>query len=320
MDISRKLTLKVCVVGAGQVGATFAYALLIRGLAAEIVLIDANRALAEGQAKDLSHGLPYVRPAHVYAGDYSDCCGADIVVVTAGAAQKPGETRLDLTKRNVAIFRKIIPQVHQYAPDAIVVIVSNPVDILTYASLKFSGYPPHRVIGSGTTLDSARFRFLLSQHCGVDPRNVHAYIIGEHGDSEVPVWSLAHIAGTKVDDYCRQCEKECAPIPKDEIFEQVRTAAYHLIEKKDAMYHAIGLAALTIMESIVRAQNSVLSVSTLMSDYHGISDVCLSVPTVLNRQGVVQQIDLPLNNAEKKALRRSATILKNIIQDVGLRG
>ena len=320
MDISKKVTLKVCVVGAGQVGATFAYALLIRGLAAEIVLIDANKALAEGHAEDLSHGLPYVRPAHVYAGDYSDCRDADIVVVTAGAAQKPGETRLDLTKRNVAIFREIIPQVCQYAPDAILLIVSNPVDVLTYAALKFSGYPSHRVIGSGTTLDSARFRFLLSQHCGVDPRNVHAYIIGEHGDSEVAVWSLAHIAGTKVDDYCRQCDRECKPIPKDEIFEQVRTAAYHLIEKKGATYHAIGLAALTIIESIVRAQNSVLSVSTLMNDYHGISDVCLSVPTVLNRQGVVQQIDLPLSKNEKKALHRSAAVLKNAIKDVGLRG
>ena len=209
MEKEHKLSIKVAVVGAGQVGATFAYALLIRGLASEIVLIDANRALAEGQAEDMSHGLPYVRPAHIYAGDYTDCRDADIIVITAGAAQKPGETRLELTRRNVDIFRQIIPEITQHTTSAILIIVSNPVDVLTYAAVKLSGLPPQRVIGSGTTLDSARFRYLLSQHCGVDPRNVHAMIIGEHGDSEVPVWSLANISGLRMDDYCAQCGKGC---------------------------------------------------------------------------------------------------------------
>jgi len=313
-----KLSLKVCVIGAGQVGSTFAYALLMRGLASEIVLIDRNRELAEGQAEDMSHGLPYVRPSNIYAGDYADCANADVIVITAGAAQKSGETRLDLTKKNVAIYNQIIPSITQYTKDAILIIVSNPVDVLTYAAVKFSGYPPNRIIGSGTTLDSARFRFLLSQHCQVDSRNVHAYIIGEHGDSEVPVWSLAQISGVKLDEYCKNCNRGCGKIPREHIFEQVKTAAYHLIEKKGATYHAIGLATLAILESIVRNQNTILSVSSLIENYYGISDVCLSVPTKLNRNGVVEQIKLPLNEIELKSLKRSADIIKDAIHKVNL--
>ncbi len=316
-DIS-KHSLKVCIVGAGQVGSTFAYALLMRGLASEIVLIDQNRGLAEGQAEDMSHGLPYVRPAHVYAGDYEDCANADVVVITAGAAQKPGETRLDLTKKNVEIYSKIIPSITQYTEDAILIVVSNPVDVLTYAAVKFSDYPVNRVIGSGTSLDSARFRYLLSQHCRVDSRNVHAYIIGEHGDSEVAVWSLAQISGVKLDDFCSNCSKQCGGIPRNEIFEQVRTAAYHLIEKKGATYHAIGMATLTILESIVRDQNSIMTVSSLIDDYYGIGDVCLSVPTKLDRNGVVERIKLPLDDSELKGLQRSAETLKEAIKQVGL--
>ncbi len=316
-DIS-KHSLKVCIVGAGQVGSTFAYALLMRGLASEIVLIDQNRGLAEGQAEDMSHGLPYVRPAHVYAGDYEDCASADVVVITAGAAQKPGETRLDLTKKNVDIYSKIIPSITQYTKDAILIVVSNPVDVLTYAAVKFSDYPVNRVIGSGTSLDSARFRYLLSQHCRVDSRNVHAYIIGEHGDSEVAVWSLAQISGVKLDDFCNNCSKQCGGIPRNEIFEQVRTAAYHLIEKKGATYHAIGMATLTILESIVRDQNSIMTVSSLIDDYYGIGDVCLSVPTKLDRNGVVERIKLPLDDSELKGLQRSAETLKEAIKQVGL--
>ena len=315
---NEKLSLKVCIVGAGQVGATFAYALLIRGLASEIVLIDMNRNLAEGQAEDMSHGLPYVRPAHIYAGDYEDCSDADVVVITAGAAQKPGETRLDLTKKNVDIYSQIIPAITKHTKNAILIVVSNPVDVLTYAAVKFSDYPVNRVLGSGTTLDSARFRYLLSNHCNVDSRNVHAYIIGEHGDSEVPVWSMAQISGVRLDEFCRNCSRQCGGIPKDRIFEQVRTAAYHLIEKKGATYHAIGLATLTILESIVRDQNSILAVSSLIKNYHGISDVCLSVPTKLNRNGVVEHIVLPLNELELKGLRYSAETLQQAIKNVGL--
>lgn len=318
MEKEHKLSIKVAVVGAGQVGATFAYALLIRGLASEIVLIDANRALAEGQAEDMSHGLPYVRPAHIYAGDYTDCRDADIIVITAGAAQKPGETRLELTRRNVDIYRQIIPEITRHTTSAILIIVSNPVDVLTYAAVQLSGLPPQRVIGSGTSLDSARFRYLLSQHCGVDPRNVHAMIIGEHGDSEVPVWSLANISGLRMDDYCAQCGKGCAQLRKDEIFEQVRTAAYHLIEKKGATYHAIGLATLYVIESIARDQNSVLTVSSLLQGYKGISDVAISVPSVLNRGGIQSHIDLPLNEKELAGLRQSAEVIRQAIRAAGL--
>ncbi|HOZ21739.1 MAG TPA: L-lactate dehydrogenase [bacterium] len=313
-----KSNLKVAVIGAGQVGSTFAYALLIRGLASEIVLIDANRDLAEGQAEDMSHGLPYVRPAHIYAGDYADCREADIIVITAGAAQKPGESRLELTRRNVEIYRQIIPAIARYTTSAILIIVSNPVDVLTYAAVKLSGLPSRRVIGSGTSLDSARFRYLLSEHCGVDPRNVHAMIIGEHGDSEVPVWSLANISGLRMDDYCAQCGKNCPQLRKEEIFEQVRTAAYHLIEKKGATYHAIGLAVLYIIESIARDQNTVLTVSSVLSEYKGISDVAVSVPSVLNRGGIQSHIDLPLNEKELSGLRRSAEVIRETIRAAGL--
>lgn len=313
-----KLSLKVCVIGAGAVGSTFAYALLMRGLVSEIVLIDRNNDLAEGQAEDMSHGLPYVRPAHIYAGDYSDCKNADVVVITAGAAQKQGETRLELTKRNVDVYREIIPSITKHTEKAILIVVSNPVDVLTYAAVKFSGLPSHRVIGSGTTLDSSRLRFLLSRHCSVDSRNVHAYIIGEHGDSEVPVWSLAHIGGVGLDEYCKNCQKACGKIPKEEIFEQVKTAAYHLIEKKGATYHAIGLATLAILESIVRDQHSILSVSSLINDYYDINDVCLSVPSKLGQAGVLEQIKLPLNNKEIDSLRNSANTIKHAIKLIGL--
>lgn len=314
----QNVSLKVCIVGAGAVGSTFAYALLMRGMASEIVLIDRNNNLAEGQSEDMSHGLPYVRPAQIYAGSYSDCRNADVVVITAGAAQKPGETRLELTRRNVDVYKDIIPSITKYTENAILIIVSNPVDVLTYAAVKISGLPWHRVIGSGTTLDSSRLRFLLSQHCHVDSRNVHAYIIGEHGDSEVPVWSLAHIGGVRLDEYCLNCNRDCGKIPKKEIFEQVKTAAYHLIEKKGATYHAIGLATLAILESIVRNQNSILSISSLISDYYDINDVCLSVPSKLGRSGVLEHIKLPLDDEEIVKLQHSAKTIKKAITLIGL--
>ncbi|MDZ7724884.1 MAG: L-lactate dehydrogenase [candidate division KSB1 bacterium] len=318
MNIIEKSSSKICIVGAGQVGSTFAYALMIRGLASEIVLIDKNENLAQGQAEDISHGLPYVQPAQIRAGDYNECENADIVVITAGAAQKPGESRLDLTKKNVDIFSSIVPHITKYTKDAILVVVSNPVDVLTYAAVKFSDLPPHRVLGSGTTLDSARFRYLLSQHCGTDSRNVHAYIIGEHGDSEVAAWSLVHISGVQLDDYCSICEQQCDKSIREQIFHNVKSAAYHLIEKKGATYHAIGLATLTILEAILRNQNSILTVSTLMNQHMGMNDVCLSVPTMLNRNGVGKRIALPLLQDEQKALHHSADVIKEAIEKSGL--
>jgi len=309
---------KVVVVGAGYVGATFAYSLLQSGLASEIVLIDANRAKAEGEAMDLNHAVPLARPARILAGDYSDCAGAAVTVVTAGSAQRPGETRLDLTARNVEIFRSIIPQIAQNNPDGIILIATNPVDVLTYASWKLSGLPRERVIGSGTILDTARFRYLLSQYFQVDARSVHAYIIGEHGDSEVPVWSLANIAGMRLPVYCRQNNMHCVDADLQDIFQQTRDAAYHIIERKGATYYAIGMGLLRIVEAILRDQSTVLSVSSYIEDYYGVNDVYLSLPSVVDRGGIEKTLHLELDAAEQLGLRNSANLLRKLIQDLGL--
>ena len=316
MDLTSLESRRVAVVGAGVVGATFAYALMMRGQADEIVLIDVNRSKAEGEAMDLRHGLPFVRPVDVHVGDYADCAGADIVVITAGARSRPGETRLDLAERNVGIFRQIIPEVVRHNEDGILLVVANPVDVLTHVTLKLSGRPTGKVIGSGTVLDSARFRYLLAEHCGVDPRNVHAYIIGEHGDSEVPVWSLANIAGTRLTDYCVVCQQDCDGMPKDEIFHQVRDAAYEVIQRKGATHFAIGLAVASIVESILRNQRSVLPVSSLMEGQHGLENVCLSLPTIVGREGAVQVLELPLDDDEVRGLRQSAAVLKEVARSL----
>lgn len=308
---------KVVVVGAGQVGATFSFALMISGLASSIVLIDMNSDLSEGHTMDLNHGLSFAHPTRIFAGDYPDCEGADIVIVTAGAAQKPGETRLDIVQKNTEIFKDIIPKVAEQNPD-IILIVSNPVDILTYVAFKISGYPMNRVIGSGTTLDTARFRFLLSRHCRVDPRNVHAYIIGEHGDSEVPVWSQVNIAGMPFKDYCPGCRRGCSTEEREEIFQQVKNAAYEIINRKGHTNFAISLALVRIVSSILRDENSVLTVSSLIDDYYGIKDVCLSIPVILNLNGISKHIYINLNETESHRLRVSAESLKGIIERLGI--
>jgi L-lactate dehydrogenase len=309
---------RIAIVGAGAVGATLAYALMIRGQADELVLIDINRAKAEGEAMDLRHGLPFVRPVDVHVGDYADCAGADVVAITAGAASRPDETRLDLASRNVNIFRQIVPEVVRHNTDGVLLVVTNPVDILTYLTVQLANRPPAKVIGSGTVLDSARFRYLLAEHCGVDPRNAHAYIIGEHGDSEVPLWSLANIAGTRLNDYCGICHRDCTGLPKDAILRQVRDAAYEVIERKGATYYAVGLSVSYIIESILRDQRSVLPVSSLMQGQYGLEDVCLSLPTILGQQGIVQVLDLPLNAEELAGLRASAEVLQGVARSVGL--
>lgn len=308
---------KVAIVGTGQVGATFAFALMVSGLATSIALIDQRPEMAEGHAMDLNHGLSFVQPTKVYAGDYTECKDAGIVVVTAGAAQKPGERRLDLVKKNTEIFKEIIPEIAQHNP-RILLIVTNPVDVLTFAALKLSEYPMNRVMGSGTTLDTARFRYLLSEHCQVDPRNVHAYIIGEHGDSEVAVWSRATIGGIPFRDYCLVCEKQCSPGERDEIFTRVKKAAYEIIERKGYTNFAIALALVRIAGSILRDENSVLTVSTLVDNYYGISDVCLSVPVILNRNGVSKALKLDLDELEAEKFQSSAKVLKNVIKTLEL--
>lgn len=310
---------KIAIIGAGNVGATFAYALLQSGLASEIVLIDANQTKAEGEAMDLNHAVPFVQPTRIWAGNYNDCKGASITIVTAGSGQKPGETRLDLVNRNVEIFKKIIPEIVSNNPDGLIIVATNPVDVLSYASWKISGLPANRIIGSGTILDTARFRYLLSQHAGVDPRSVHAFIIGEHGDSEVPVWSLANIAGMRLQDYCKANCREYGPEVWEDIYKQTRDAAYEIILRKGATYYAVANGLLRIVEAILRNQNTVLSVSTYMEGLFGISDVYTSLPCVIGKSGINRTMNLILNDIETRSLQKSAGIISKVIDEAGLR-
>jgi L-lactate dehydrogenase len=311
--------IRVAIVGMGNVGSTFAYALLLSGLAAEIVLIDANRAKAEGEAMDLTHAVPFTHPTNVWPGDYGDCAGAVVTVLAAGAPQAPGETRLDLIKKNAAIWRSIVPQVAKHNPGGILVIATNPVDVLTYAAWKLSGLPSQRVIGSGTILDTARFRYLLSQHFGVDARSVHAYITGEHGDSEAPVWSSANIAGMRLPQFCQAQGIRYDQRVMEEIFLQTRDAAYRIIERKGATYYAVAAGLMQITQAVLRNQKTVLSVSSLIDNYYGLSDVCFSLPTVIDRGGVEQVLRLELDDSEVNKLRTSARVLKGTIEGLNLK-
>jgi L-lactate dehydrogenase len=307
---------KVAIVGAGNVGATFAYALLLDGLVGEIVLIDVDRERAEGEAMDLNHAVPLSNPARIWVGDYADCANAAVVVVTAGTAQRPGETRLDLVKRNASIFRQIIPQITAHNQNGILLIATNPVDVLSYVAWKESGFPSGRVIGSGTVLDTARFRYLLADHLGIDARNVHAHIVGEHGDSEVPVWSMANVTGMSLDLYCRQAECEIGDETRRHIFRRTRDAAYEIIQRKGATFYAVAVGLLRITESILRDQHTVLSVSSLVPGYYGIEDVYLSLPSVVAREGVEHVIRLPLSEQETEALRESAAVLRDVLDEL----
>jgi L-lactate dehydrogenase len=315
---SAQQPLRVAVVGTGNVGASFAYALLLSGLAAEIVLVDKNHRKAEGEAMDLNHAVPFAHPTRVWAGDYADCAGACVTVLAAGASQAPGETRLDLLQRNASIFSEIVPQVVRYNPEGILLIATNPVDVLTYASFRLSGLPIARVMGSGTILDTARFRYLLSHHFGVDARSVHAFIIGEHGDSEVPVWSLANIAGMRLPEFCRAHGVALDRAAMDDIFHQTRDAAYHIIARKGATYYAVAAGLMRIVEAILRNQSTVLSVSHLVENYYDISDVCLSLPALVNRGGMQRQLRIELNDDEVRQLRHSAEVLKRTIAKLDL--
>ncbi|WP_304643071.1 L-lactate dehydrogenase [Pseudomonas sp.] len=309
---------KVVIIGAGAVGATFAYALQIRGAAREIVLIDMDHRRAEGQALDLSHGEFFTPPVDIRAGDYQDCAGADVVAICAGAKQKSGQSRMDLVETNIGICKAIVEKIVEQTAEAILLVATNPVDVLTYAALHFSGLPKERVIGSGTVLDSARFRHLLSRHCGIDARNVHAYVLGEHGDSEVLPWSITTLAGMKMEDYCRACPQKCPDINSQQIATEVRTSAYHIIDAKGATNFAVGLALVKITTSIIRDENSALTVSTLTGGQYGISDVCLSLPAVLNSGGVDRIICPKLTGAEQAALKSSAETIRRIQRQIGL--
>ncbi|MHA0856670.1 L-lactate dehydrogenase [Paenibacillus sp. CMAA1364] len=300
---------RVVIVGTGAVGTTTAYTLLLRHRMTELVLIDVNHKKALGEALDMNHGLPFVGGVKLWAGDYSDCADADIIIVTAGASQKPGETRMDLLHRNVAIFTQVIQQITKYNKNGILLIATNPVDILSYVSWKLSGWDSHRVIGSGTLLDSARLRYLIGSRKGIDPRSIHSHIIGEHGDSELPVWSLANIAGTAIG-----FDKDL----QDEIFENTKNAAYEIIEAKGSTSYAIALALDRIVSAILLDESAVLSVSTHLDNFNGISDIYLGVPSIVDRSGVREVLDLPLNSIEQELFQQSADKMKSEISKLNL--
>lgn len=318
MEFKTRHPVRIAIVGTGHVGSTCAYALLLRGLASEIVLVNLHRERAEGEAMDLNHGMLFARPVRVWAGDFADCKGADIVVLAAGVAQNPGETRLDLLKRNTRVFQEIIPEIVRYASDAILIVVTNPVDVLTHVAWRVSGLPAARVIGSGTILDTARFRYLLSQYFKVEPRSVHAFIIGEHGDSQVPVWSLANIAGIRLADFGHLNGSALDDEAKSAIAYDTRRAAYEIIQRKGATYYAIAAGLVRIIEAIVRDENSVLTVSSLVQGAYRLDDVCLSLPGVVNQQGVARVLELPLAGEERSALDKSAQVVRAAIHSLEL--
>jgi L-lactate dehydrogenase len=305
------------IVGTGNVGVAAAYAIFMQGLASEIILIDKNVKRAEGEAMDLIHGQAFYETINVRAGDYKDLASAQLVVITAGVAQKPGESRLDLLNRNAAVFKEIVVELDQHSPRSVLVIASNPVDILTYVTQKISRRDPSRVIGTGTMLDTGRFRALLGAHYGVDPRSVHAYILGEHGDTEVPAWSMAKIGGVSLVDHT-VLGKSFQAEEMNRLFEQVRDAAYEIIDRKGYTNTAIGMAIVRLVKAVLEDQKSVLPVSRMLNGQYGIQDVCLSIPSVIGINGLGDAVLPDLNDAELGALRYSARTLRESINGISI--
>ncbi len=283
-------------------------------LAREIVLVDENELLAKDECMDLNHGLSLTHPTKIYAAGFEGCENANIVVITAGSNRKPGQSRTDLAIANVLLFKEIIPAITTYTKNAVLLVVSNPVDILTYVTLKISGFPPNKVIGSGTVLDTARLKYMISEYGKVDPGNIHAYIVGEHGETEFPVWSNASIGGMDIVKYCSDARLNISKNELDEIFEKVKNSAHQIIEAKGATSYSIALALLKITQSIIRNENSILPVSSLITDYYGISDVCLSIPSLVNMHGVEHYLKLELSESEQELFKHSANSLKKIIK------
>lgn len=304
---------KIVIVGDGFVGSTTAYTIMCGGLFSDIVIIDIDRDKAEGDAMDIAHGVSFVRPVNIRSGGYEECADADIVVITAGANQKVGETRLDLLQKNTNILKDVVSGIMKYAPEDIILLtVSNPVDILTYVTWKLSGLPKSQVLGSGTVLDTSRLKYMLSSHTHVDARNCHTYIIGEHGDSEVAAWSISNIAGITMEDYARQtglCSKEAC----EEMYHRVKNAAYEIIQKKGATYYAIALAVSRITECIAGEQNSILTVSSILEGEYGISGVALSIPAKLSGYGIEWIPEVPFSAKEMDGLKESANIMREYI-------
>lgn len=310
---------KAAIIGCGFVGSSIAFSLMQRGLFSQLVLIDANREKAEGEAMDLSHGLPYAESTmEIFAGTYDDVADCSLVIITAGANQKPGESRLDLIGRNVAILKTIIPELTSRGFEGILLMVSNPVDVMTYAALRLSGLPAHRVIGSGTVLDTARLKYLLSRHLGVDSRNVHAAIIGEHGDSELAVWSSANISSIDLDHFCELRGFTRHQEDMESIYRDVRDSAYEIIQRKGATYYGIAMAVTRIAECIVHNEHTVLPLSVSLTGQYGLEGLCLSIPAVLGQEGVETILDIPLSPSESRALQASARQVKEVVQGLDL--
>ena len=307
---------KIAILGAGNVGATIAFALTTAGLATEIVLIDIAADKARGEAMDIIQGTPFCAPVDIYSSDYSGAEDADIVIITAGAARKPGQTRIDLAQGNINIMNAVMPEIVKRAPDAVYIVVANPVDILTYHITKNFGLKPRQVIGSGTMLDSARLRSILAAHVRINPGNVHGYVFGEHGDSSMVPWSLTNIAGMTMDEYCEHAcleAERCGKKQLENILDDVRTSGGKVIKFKGATYYAVSLAVKRMVECIVQDANSVLTVSSMINGRYGIDDVCLSLPFVIGARGIEREITPPLTEEELKQLQASATALKSVI-------
>jgi L-lactate dehydrogenase len=311
--------MKIGIVGCGMVGSTSAYALVMSGVGREIVLVDLNRARAEAEANDIYHAVPFAHPLAVRAGDYPELAGAHVVVLSGGVAQKPGETRLQLLQRNADVFRQIVPSVLRHAPEAVLLVVTNPVDIMTHLAAQFAaefGVPPTRVIGSGTTLDTARFRTLLGSHFGVDPHHVHGYVLGEHGDSEVLAWSQATIAGLTLEEFAKVHGKPMTGEQRQQIDEQVRRAAYHIIAGKGATYFGIGSAVARIVDVLLHDQRAILTICTLIEGVPDCDGVTLALPQLVGGAGALATIPLLLDSGEQEGLRRSAGILRKAIESL----
>ncbi len=314
--------MKIGIVGTGFVGATAAYALVMQGIGREIVLVDRNTARAEAEANDIFHAVPFAHPLNVRAGEYSDLTNCRVVILAAGVNQQPGETRLQLLGRNAKIFADVVPQILRYAPDAVLVVATNPVDIMTHLTARFAskyGVPASRVIGSGTTLDTARFRALLGRYLGVDSQHVHAYVVGEHGDSEVLTWSLVTVGGIPLQEFCERRGVTLDELVKQQIDEQVRRAAYHIISGKQATYYGIGSALARIVDVILSDQRSILCVCTPVDEVVGVRDVTLALPHLLGGSGVIETLSLPLSlsNDEEEQLRKSAMVTRTAIESLG---
>lgn len=309
---------KAAIIGCGFVGTSIAFSLVQKGIFSELILIDANTKKAEGEAMDLSHGLPFTKPMEIRAGGYDDIADCAMIIITAGANQKPGETRLDLVCRNVEIYKSIIPKIVEQNQEATLLIVSNPVDIMTYVAVKLSGYPSERVIGSGTVLDTARLKYLLSRHLDVDSRSIHAFIIGEHGDSELAVWSAANVSGIPLNHFCELKGYYDHMESMERIYQSVRDSAYEIIEKKGATYYGVAMAVCRIVESVIRNEHSIMPISVYLDGLYGLHDICLSIPTVVGQDGAEKVLDIPLDLVETAKLMYSAEELKKIIGELKL--